>query len=253
MFAGETVRAKFWVTRAMIGEVVDLFGRDVTFSQEDEKGAVATVVANELSVEQFAKIYAPDVVVLSPKKTADRLAECSRKTLENYAVGEPAQKPSPSRAREDPRREALTERWQDTVRQLQEDGTLHMPDAKSLFAETWRYWTDPADGGIDRADLPMLGAMYTVAGQNEYPDGVKPWEFDAYLKLVKALLSALEDPLAQNGGSGNFYEGYLTVEEWVHCEKAVGIEAFDSYFDELADLYYADGYADSYDKDGTQS
>lgn len=35
MYAGDNVRAVFRVCRAMIGDVIDLFGTEVTFSDED--------------------------------------------------------------------------------------------------------------------------------------------------------------------------------------------------------------------------
>lgn len=84
MFSGETVRVKFWVARSMIGETVEVFGKDITFSEEDENGVVATAYANEMSVEQFAKVYIPDVVILEPQKLADRVQNSIEELLLKY-------------------------------------------------------------------------------------------------------------------------------------------------------------------------
>lgn len=84
MFSGETTRVKFWVARSMIGETVEVFGKDITFSDENENGAIVTAYANEMSVEQFAKVYLPDVVILEPQKLADRVKSSMEETLRKY-------------------------------------------------------------------------------------------------------------------------------------------------------------------------
>lgn len=42
------------------------------------------VYANEMSVEQFAKSFAPDVVVLAPKGLAERVKEVLQAALSFY-------------------------------------------------------------------------------------------------------------------------------------------------------------------------
>lgn len=84
MFSGETVRVKFRITRRMIGEVVELFGKDITFSDEKEEGVTVTVHTNELSAEQFAKTYIPDVMILEPLRLAERVRNCLKETVQKY-------------------------------------------------------------------------------------------------------------------------------------------------------------------------
>lgn len=84
MFSGETVRVKFRITRRMIGEVVELFGKDITFSDEKKEGVTVTVHTNELSAEQFAKTYIPDVMILEPLRLAERVRDSLEKTVRKY-------------------------------------------------------------------------------------------------------------------------------------------------------------------------
>lgn len=55
------------VCRAMIGDVIDLFGKDVVFSDETEESVTVSVYTNEMSAAHFAQSFAPDVTVLEPK------------------------------------------------------------------------------------------------------------------------------------------------------------------------------------------
>lgn len=84
MFSGETVRVKFRIAKRMIGEVVELFGKDITFSDEKGDGVTVTVHTNELSAEQFAKTYIPDVIILDPQKLAERVRNCLKETVQKY-------------------------------------------------------------------------------------------------------------------------------------------------------------------------
>lgn len=84
MFSGETIRVKFWISRSMIGETVEVFGKDIVFLDEDQNGATATAYANEMSVEQFAKVYMPDVVILEPQKLADQVKNSMEQAMKRY-------------------------------------------------------------------------------------------------------------------------------------------------------------------------
>lgn len=84
MYSSGNTRAKLRISRAMISDVIDLFGKEVAFSDEDETGVTVSVYANEMSVEQFAKSFAPDVVVLEPKSLRDKVKENLRRSLKFY-------------------------------------------------------------------------------------------------------------------------------------------------------------------------
>ena len=82
MYSSENVRVKFRINRAMISDVIDLFGSDVRFSDEDENGVTVTTFTNALAAEQFAKSFGPDVVVLEPEGIQRNLKADLEKTLE---------------------------------------------------------------------------------------------------------------------------------------------------------------------------
>lgn len=84
MYSSSTVRVKFRVVRAMISDVIDLFGRDVRFSDEDESGVTVTTTTNELAMEQFAESFAPDVVVLEPESLRERIIKNLERSLQTY-------------------------------------------------------------------------------------------------------------------------------------------------------------------------
>ena len=50
-----------------------MFGRNVRFSDETETHVTVSALVNEPAMLQFAKSFAPDVIVLEPKSLADRV------------------------------------------------------------------------------------------------------------------------------------------------------------------------------------
>ena len=73
MYSGGNCRAVFRVCRAMIGDVIDLFGKDVVFSDETEESVTVSVYTNEMSAAHFAQSFAPDVTVLEPKNLRENV------------------------------------------------------------------------------------------------------------------------------------------------------------------------------------
>lgn len=84
MYAGETVRVTMRITKPMVTDIIDLFGKEVTFCDEDDDGVTVSVYANEPAVELFAKSYAPDVIVLKPPSMAERIRNNLEKSLRRY-------------------------------------------------------------------------------------------------------------------------------------------------------------------------
>ena len=80
MYSGGNCRAVFRVYRAMIGDVIDLFGKDVVFSDETEESVTVSVYTNEISAARFA----PDVTVLEPKKLRENVKTQLQQALEKY-------------------------------------------------------------------------------------------------------------------------------------------------------------------------
>ena len=84
MYSVGNCRAVFRVCRAMIGDVIDLFGKDVVFSDETEESVTVSVYTNEMSAAHFAQSFAPDVTVLEPKNLRENVKKQLVQALEKY-------------------------------------------------------------------------------------------------------------------------------------------------------------------------
>ncbi len=84
MYASDNVWAVFRVVKTRVSDVIDLFGTDVTFADEDVSCVTVTAFTNEMAMEQFAMNFAPDVTVLEPKRLRERVKEILRQALEKY-------------------------------------------------------------------------------------------------------------------------------------------------------------------------
>ena len=84
MYSSGNVCAKFRINRAMISDVIDVFGMDVRFSDETEKTVTVRATVNELAMLQFARSFAPDVVLLEPEYLAEKVKETAAMTVEVY-------------------------------------------------------------------------------------------------------------------------------------------------------------------------
>ena len=74
MYSSENVRAKLKIVPAMVSDVIDMFGKEMRLEQEGDAVAVA-LTANEMALKQFAKNFAPDVLVLEPQTLRDQVRE----------------------------------------------------------------------------------------------------------------------------------------------------------------------------------
>lgn len=84
MYSSENAFVKFRIVKAMISDVIDLFGKGVNFSEETDTHVSVSMHVNERAAEQFAKNYAPDVVILQPKRLRDKLRDDLKKSWEAY-------------------------------------------------------------------------------------------------------------------------------------------------------------------------
>jgi predicted DNA-binding transcriptional regulator YafY len=73
MFSSDNIHAKLRITKPMIGEVIDTFGKEVTFTDETEEGVTVSLTNNEMAIKEFVKRYMPDVLVLEPKKIKENI------------------------------------------------------------------------------------------------------------------------------------------------------------------------------------
>ena len=84
MFSSENVRAKFRIVKPMISDVIDMFGKEIRFSDETDDTVTVTATVNEMSMLQFARSFAPDVVLLEPEFLAKKVKETAERTVEVY-------------------------------------------------------------------------------------------------------------------------------------------------------------------------
>ena len=84
MFSGENVRAVFRADKSLISDIIDMFGKEVRFSEESDDAITVTVNVNELAMEQFAKAFTPWVEVIKPVALRERMIKNLNKGLEKY-------------------------------------------------------------------------------------------------------------------------------------------------------------------------
>ena len=80
MFSGENVRAVFRADKSLISDIIDMFGKEVRFSEESDDAITVTVNVNELAMEQFAKAFTPWIEIIKP-------VELRKKMIENLSTG----------------------------------------------------------------------------------------------------------------------------------------------------------------------
>lgn len=84
MFSGKTVRALFRITKDCISDVIDVFGKDVRFSEETDTHITVTAYVNDLAMMQFAKSYTPWVEIIKPDELREDMIELLSAGLEKY-------------------------------------------------------------------------------------------------------------------------------------------------------------------------
>lgn len=84
MFAGESIRAVFRITKDSLSDVIDVFGKDVKLSEETDTHIIVTADVNELAMEQFAKAYTPYIEVTKPVALREKMINNLSAGLEKY-------------------------------------------------------------------------------------------------------------------------------------------------------------------------
>ena len=85
MFSGESMRVTFRVKRYLLNDVIDWFGKDVSFSDVTEDEVTVNVKVNEEAMRLWALQYALFVRVLSPQSMADEIKKNLEIALSGYA------------------------------------------------------------------------------------------------------------------------------------------------------------------------
>ncbi len=84
MYSSGDVKTTFRIIKPLISDIIDMFGKDVTFLDETEDMVCVKVNVNETSMIQFAKNYAPDIEILEPQELREKVKEVLRKGYELY-------------------------------------------------------------------------------------------------------------------------------------------------------------------------
>ena len=84
MFAGENIRAVFRITKDCISDVIDMFGKDVKFSEETDTHITVTANVNEQAMKQFAMSYMPWIEIIKPAELREEMIETLSAGLEKY-------------------------------------------------------------------------------------------------------------------------------------------------------------------------
>lgn len=75
MFSGESERVTMRIEKFLVTDVIDWFGKDVSFYDETEDEVTASVVVNLKAMRYWAKQYANHVEVLKPQKLREQIKE----------------------------------------------------------------------------------------------------------------------------------------------------------------------------------
>ena len=84
MFSGENTRVVFRADKAVLSDIIDMFGKDVRFSDESDTQITVTADVNEPAMEQFAKTYTPFIEIIKPLALRERMIENLGAGMEKY-------------------------------------------------------------------------------------------------------------------------------------------------------------------------
>ena len=84
MFAGESARVTLQTTPGMAGELIDWFGKDITFTDETSDSVLAHVTANLQAMRCWALQYAPYVTVLAPQELVEMVRGDLESAIQKY-------------------------------------------------------------------------------------------------------------------------------------------------------------------------
>lgn len=84
MYSSATSRVRLRIVKRMAGDVIDEFGLDVRFEDETDDYVTVSARVNERAAQQFAKKFAPDVLILEPKRSSEKIREEAERTVAAY-------------------------------------------------------------------------------------------------------------------------------------------------------------------------
>ena len=84
MYSSADSSVKFRIVKPMISDVIDMFGKDIRFYDETDETVCVKANVNESAMIQFAKSYAPDVVILEPKRLREQVKKELKRGVDEY-------------------------------------------------------------------------------------------------------------------------------------------------------------------------
>jgi len=84
MFGGESVRVRFRAKRYIVGDILDWFSRDVSFSEPDETDVTASVLVSEEAMFYWSMQYGEHIEVLEPERLRDRIGGAAAEISGKY-------------------------------------------------------------------------------------------------------------------------------------------------------------------------
>lgn len=84
MFSGENIRAVFRADKSVISDIIDMFGKDVKFSDESDTQITVTAEVNELSMEHFAKAYFLYIEIIKPIALREKMIYNLNEGIQKY-------------------------------------------------------------------------------------------------------------------------------------------------------------------------
>lgn len=84
MYSSGDTRVRFKIVPRMVTDVIDIFGKDIRFEEESEEYVIVSAGVTEAAMIQFAKSYAPDVVILEPQRLVDEMKDWAKKVKKEY-------------------------------------------------------------------------------------------------------------------------------------------------------------------------
>lgn len=84
MFSGESVCVTFEAQKNIAGEIVDWFGKDVIFSNENDNTILSTVFVNKNAFLYWALQYGKHIKVIEPKSLAEDIKNAAFEIYQKY-------------------------------------------------------------------------------------------------------------------------------------------------------------------------
>lgn len=84
MFAGESVSVDFIAKRYIVNDVIDWFGKDITFSNPTDDEVTVTVKVNPTAMKMWALKYSRYIKIVSPQSLVDEIKEDIDFAKKNY-------------------------------------------------------------------------------------------------------------------------------------------------------------------------